>query len=268
MTPERLHLPGPFVQVSCGSGFTMALKSDHTLYGFGTNLYGQLGAVEPKRAHLVPVRVGVGGRIVRVACGNIHTLALASDGSVYGWGYNGYGQLGVGSADTKEQGPVKVGVERICRICCGGNVSVALDVAGRVYCWGETEGGPGIWSPKLADLGDVAEISCTGSEVLAVTRAGELYSWGMKRDGPLRAARVDAFGSRRVTEIACGEFHSLALVEDGALYGWGRNTYGQVGIGCVSFQEKVPTRIEGIDGRIVEMKCGYQHSMVITEGKW
>ena len=76
-------------------------------------------------------------KVVQVACGQDHTLALTSDGDLYAWGSNRYGQVGTGRAGSHEMEPVKVsGINefdaKITFIACGGWTSYALDTEGTV----------------------------------------------------------------------------------------------------------------------------------------
>ena len=75
-------------------------------------------------------------RVVQVACGQLHTLALTEEGDVYSWGNNNYGQLGTGG-DSAETDPVKVSGSngfgsKVVSVACGGWTSYALDVDGNV----------------------------------------------------------------------------------------------------------------------------------------
>ena len=79
-----------------------------------------------------------GKRVLEVACGPAHTLALTEGGEVYSWGYNGDGQLGTGSK-TSEQQPVKISGpdefdKNILSVACTAVGSFALDKAGNVRC--------------------------------------------------------------------------------------------------------------------------------------
>ena len=74
----------------------MALESDGSLWAWGYNAYGQLGLGVTTPDKLIPTRVGTDSDWTAVACGGWHTVALKSDGSLWAWGDNGSGQLGVG----------------------------------------------------------------------------------------------------------------------------------------------------------------------------
>ena len=81
---------------------TVALKADGTLWAWGSNWYGQLGTTgRYNRSDSPGSRIGTDNDWTAVAAGNCHTLALKSDGSLWAWGSNGYGQLGDGTDDVQ-----------------------------------------------------------------------------------------------------------------------------------------------------------------------
>ncbi|MFZ2322492.1 MAG: T9SS type A sorting domain-containing protein [Ignavibacteriaceae bacterium] len=123
---------------------TIAAKSDGTVYTWGYNGYGELGNGTTTDSN-VPVAVSTDGflsgkTITQVAAGAIHSIALASDGTVYTWGNNGLGELGNGTT-TSSNVPVAVitsGVlsgKTITQVAAG-NSSIALASDGTVYTWG------------------------------------------------------------------------------------------------------------------------------------
>ena len=92
---------------------TIAAKADGTVYTWGYNNYGQLGNGNTGTGSNVPVAVYTSGvlsgkTITQVAAGYFHSIALASDATVYTWGYNYYGQLGNGNTGTDSNVPVAV----------------------------------------------------------------------------------------------------------------------------------------------------------------
>jgi hypothetical protein len=88
--------------VSCGGSHTIALTADGSVYGCGYNGYGQLGDdTTVNKSTLTPMTIPTGKTPVSVTCGGYHTIVLMTDGSVYGCGFNGFGQLGDGTLVDK-----------------------------------------------------------------------------------------------------------------------------------------------------------------------
>ncbi len=98
---------GGVVAIACGRSYTIALRSDGTVWAWGYNIYGQLGFWTLSSAITIPSQVSELGGITAIACGGDHTIALKSDGTVWTWGHNNYGQLGDGTT-TNSNTPVQV----------------------------------------------------------------------------------------------------------------------------------------------------------------
>jgi hypothetical protein len=102
-------------KIAAGERYSMALRTDGTVWGWGENNMGQLGD-NSTTTRPTPVQVvGVGGTgfltgVEDISAGGAsnHTLALKPDGTLYGWGYNGDGQLGNGSTSTPQLTPTQV----------------------------------------------------------------------------------------------------------------------------------------------------------------
>jgi alpha-tubulin suppressor-like RCC1 family protein len=131
--------------VATGYGHNLAVDGTGLVYAWGYNNYGQIGnntsssttyATTPKKSSISSVK--------EVAAGQYHSLALKTDGTVWAWGYDKYGQLGIGSTSNKTA-PVAVVVtnmaHKITAISAGYNHSLALDQDGIVWGWGDNAKG-------------------------------------------------------------------------------------------------------------------------------
>lgn len=151
VTTSGTPLEGKVVTaIACGSNFSLALTSDGGLYSWGSNVVGQLGNGTGTSSPL-PVAVSSSGALAgktvsAIACGASFALALSSDGLVYGWGENYFGQLGTGNFNYSSvpvaatTGGALTG-KTISRISTGVNYSLALDSGGQLYSWGDGEFG-------------------------------------------------------------------------------------------------------------------------------
>ncbi len=137
------------VQIATGEFFGIALDSAGHVYAWGDNRYGQLGNQTTEDSY-APVAVDTGGvlkgkRIVSIATGDHHCLALSADGSLFAWGLNDQGQLGNRSYISSNI-PVAVNREgylsgkKIIGISCGAKHSVVMDDED-VYTWGSNDHG-------------------------------------------------------------------------------------------------------------------------------
>lgn len=184
-------------------------------------------------------------RVVQLAGGEAHSLALKNDGTVWAWGDNSSGQLGDGTTITRYS-PIQVpSLTNITRIAAGGKHSLAMRADGVLFAWGSNQYGQlGIDSSDLNSLvpvsavipGPVTEIAAGTEHSVALTDDGTVWTWGRNSvaqlgDGSLidRRRPVALSGLEPVVAVAAGEEHSLAVDQQGTVYGWGNNAYGQSG---------------------------------------
>ncbi|HEX2854974.1 MAG TPA: immunoglobulin domain-containing protein [Opitutaceae bacterium] len=205
-------------KVSGGRTHALALSSDGKIYAWGSNyndnnneVIGLLGNGSGAQFSLVPVAVTMSGALAGktmtgIAAGGLHSLACASDGTVYGWGSNYNGPLGNGST-TKSNVPTPVNMggamagKTIVALGAGYVHSVALASDGTAYAWGYGGGGR---------LGNSA-----GAESLVPV--------AVKMNGEL--------AGKTLIGIATGTYNTAGLANDGTVYTWGSNFGGSLGVG-------------------------------------
>ncbi|OXB62048.1 hypothetical protein ASZ78_013421 [Callipepla squamata] len=183
--------------LSYGSGPHVVLcTEDGEVYAWGHNGYSQLGNGATNQG-VTPVQVCTNlllKKVVEVACGSHHSMALSFDGDVYGWGYNGNGQLGLGN-NGNQLTPCRVAaLQGVCvfQIACGYAHTLALTDEGLLYAWGaNTYGqlGNGNKSNQLSPLQIMMEkervveiAACHSAHTSAAkTQSGQVYMWGQCR---------------------------------------------------------------------------------------
>lgn len=197
------------IAVAAHSNHSLALKSDGTVWGWGKNKDGQLGDRTISNRE-TPVQVkGPEGKgklenVVAIATGDGFSMALKKDGTVWTWGNNKFGQLGIGS-DAPRLVPVQVeSLTNITAIAAGAVHALALHKDGTVWAWGNNDNG------RLGDDSTTDHRS------------------------PVRvilALKKDKIPFAGVTAIAAGGAHSLAIIKDGTAWAWGKGNDGQLGDG-------------------------------------
>ena len=268
LTPTKVPGLGRVTAIAAGEHHSLALTEAGEVYAWGRNEYGQLGVGMGDYKiglALVPTKV-LEERVTAIAAGEHHSLALTEAGEVYAWGWNEYGQLGVGTGDYEEievaVRPMKVpGLGRVTAIAAGWFHSLALTEAGEVYAWGWNELGQlglgdtenRLTPTKVPELGRVTAIAAGGAHCLALTEAGEVYVWGVigrgvrSRDSEQWLTPTKVPGLPRVKAIAAGGAHCLALTEAGEVYTWGDNGNGQLGLRDTK-NRLTPTKVPGLAG--------------------
>jgi alpha-tubulin suppressor-like RCC1 family protein len=178
-----------------------------------------------------------------IAVGDDHVCSTGMGGSVYCWGSNEYGQLGIEPLENSSS-PVKVqgGLKNVVEVGAGHSHTCALSDTGIVSCWGSNEdcqigSGGESFGPiprPVKGLANVVALDVLGDSNCAVTADGEVLCWG-KLDPTIGVACTatptplkDAIGA---STIAHNPLHWCALTAGGNAYCGGDNLYGQIGNG-------------------------------------
>ncbi|MFG2112171.1 Ig-like domain repeat protein [Streptomyces sp. NPDC048718] len=238
-TPVYTDLPAGtrITDISGGGNQTLAVTSDHRLLVWGYNNRGQLGdGTTTTRTRPVELTLPGGAEAESVTAGPYHSLVLTTDGRVYGWGYNAYGQLGDGT-ETNSLVPVQALVPDGVRFTALSNrghyFSLGLTTDGRVYAWGFNTSsgflGDGTSTNRstpvrtlIPDDVKITQIDAGSGHSLALTSEGRIYAWGYNGDGPIGDGTTTSRpipvlthlpAHTRATAVSAGGFHSLALAE-------------------------------------------------------
>ncbi|XP_073124189.1 ultraviolet-B receptor UVR8 [Henckelia pumila] len=132
------------VLVACGWRHTISVSSSGGLYTYGWSKYGQLGHGDFED-HLVPHKLESlsGSCISQISGGWRHTMAVTTDGKLYGWGWNKFGQVGVGdNVDHCSPAQVKFPLDqKVVNISCGWRHTLAVTEGQNVFSWGRGTNG-------------------------------------------------------------------------------------------------------------------------------
>ncbi|GBD99605.1 regulator of chromosome condensation (RCC1) repeat protein [bacterium BMS3Abin07] len=264
------------IKVASGMDYSVAIKSDGSVWAWGRNNMGQLGNGTLEDSH-IPVLVKELYKVTDVAAGKYHTLALRADGTVWAWGRNSYGQLGNGSIRDSNI-PVKVkGLSNITAIAAGTYHSAAVRSDGTVWTWGwnlfgqigdnttKTRTEPVI----VTGLPKIINVAAGLHYTLALASDGTVRAWGWNINGLLgdgtnvnRLIPVKVKKLSGIIDIAAGLNHSLALKKDGHVWAWGGNKYSQ--LGRKDDAGSLPSEVGGV-GNIRKVAAGMYHSMALMK---
>lgn len=221
------------VAVAQGYQYSIAARSDGTVWTWGSNTYGQLGNGTVATS-LTPVQVAGLTGITAVAAGLANSYALRSDGTVWAWGYNLDGELGIGT-NTNTSRPVQVsGLTGVIAIAAGPVNGIAIRSDGSVWTWGDGIAlgyGSTVTSyvpVRVCGLANIVAVSQGNQFSLALSAGGLISAWGGNFYGTLgngnftsSTTPVAIGGLSPVTAIATGSSDALALQVDGTVVAWG-----------------------------------------------
>jgi alpha-tubulin suppressor-like RCC1 family protein len=172
-----------FTKIYAGDDFSIAIKNDGSLWTWGSNLYGNLGngtLVNPGPA--TPTQLGSDKGWLHITAAWGYVLAVKNDGSVWAWGKNTEGQLGLGHTNNVSL-PTMLNVSgSFSKIDAMNHNSIALKDDGTIYLWGASNGN----TPVL--LNDAMKFTTVATGMnfqFAISQEGKLYAWGENRDGVL-----------------------------------------------------------------------------------
>jgi cysteine-rich repeat protein len=266
-TAGDVDLGGTVVQLAAGRDHTCALLDTGAVRCWGHGGYGQLGYgninnIGDNETPASANTVNVGGTVIQISAGAIHTCALLDTGAVRCWGYGRSGQLGYGDTNNigdnetpASAGDVNVG-GTVIQIAAGYTHTCALLDTGNVRCWGD--GGYGqLGYGDTNNIGDnetpasagdvnvggtVVQVAAGYAHTCALLDTGAVRCWGAGSSGrlgygninnigddepPANAGNVDVGGT--VIQVATGSAHTCALLDTGAVRCWGAGSQGRLG---------------------------------------
>jgi alpha-tubulin suppressor-like RCC1 family protein len=271
-------------QVAAGPEFSLALRSDGTVWAWGRNSHGQLGRKTITDHEVTPGRVAVLNNVTAISAGNDFALALRADGIVFAWGRGDHGQLGNdGTADSAVPAKI-VGLSHVTRIAAGWDASLATEndsvsAVTSVWAWGGNEYGQlgdgttaGHATPgRVAGLPVfIAGISAGGAFAAVLGTDGSVWDFGLNKYGELGVAPESITVTRPVSAIAAGSgitqlsagfAHVLARKSDGTVLAWGLNQSGQLGRTITSLTGG-PAMVAGL-ADATQVSAGWQSSYAV-----
>lgn len=284
ITFGTIHLPTfcGFTDLATGWDYSLGLKTDGTVWTWGDNTQGQLGNGSiGGNPHSTPTQISGLTGITALAANNNHSLAIDSNGDVWAWGNNDYGQLGDNSTNASSV-PVQVsGLTEVIAIAAGYSHSVALKSDGTVWAWGHNAAGE-IGDGTIIDryiptqvsgLSGVTAIAAGSDHSLALKNDGSVWSWGYNAFGQLgdgtvleRHSPVQVSGlTSGVSAITAGMQHSVALLDNGSVLSWGFNDEAELGDGTTT-QQNTPVTVTGLTGvNITSIASKVNHTLAIDD---
>jgi alpha-tubulin suppressor-like RCC1 family protein len=267
-------ISGTWLIVASRSAHNIALKTNNTIWGWGSNDWWQLGLGDNiKRTTPSQISTFIDWSVINV--GAMHSLALKSTGTLWAWGENDYGQLGDNTTNIKTT-PLQIGTDTDWHIIAGGNShSIGIKTNYTIWAWGYNSAGQ-------LGLGDIAnrktptQIGTSSDWVIislgmhtcsAIKTNGTLWTWGSNNYGQLGLG--DTINRKTPTQIGIDSdwsriftgntFHTFAFKTNQLMWAWGVNDYGQLGDGT-TINRITPIQV-GMDSDWSVISVGGTHTI-------
>ncbi|OQS03273.1 hypothetical protein THRCLA_04429 [Thraustotheca clavata] len=295
------------MQVACGAFHMLACDLDGRVYAWGSNSNGQLGLGDSSSNSVITPRVIQdlrGNYICAVACGDSHSLALSSQGSVYSWGCNRFFQLGRTSTIENAFTPSLVekswfgtdifGVRRVDKsigdsvdinepgaalcIAAGSYHSLVIARDGTLFTWGCGRNGQ-LGHGSIMDIKLPLEVLALSQERVICAGGGPSYSCALLKSGHIVACglldpAIPELGfnfkevklPHPVRRVTFGQHHCVFVLADGNLIVWGSNVHGQCNLFDGILDSTVPDPVQVPTSKsILHVAAGASHTIILTK---
>ncbi len=144
-SPESVTLNSKIKNIAAGSTHVLALTTDGKVFGWGSNHFGQVGLSQADQQNnqgfsTKPKPITFPEKISAIAAGMHYSLALSATGKVYAWGWNGFGQLGLGDLKSRNAPTLIPNLSGVRDIAAGEGHALAIG-KGQLLGWGSNESG-------------------------------------------------------------------------------------------------------------------------------
>lgn len=272
------------VETGNSSAFSVALKNNGSLWFLGNNSWGaDAGLSSSINNYLTPTSITPSFMWKDFSTGFFRVIGIKNDNTLWGWGNNDAGCLGIlvniGQVDT----PTQIGVDNDwSKVSCGLTHTLALKSNGTIWACGYNNvgqlgngsSGPGTYSDALIQVGsdnDWAEILAGAGFSLAIKSDGTLWAWGLNETSQLgdgtttnQLAPIQIGADTNWKSLGYSGFSAAAIKIDGTLWTWGLGAQGQLGNGSTS-NASVPTQI-GVDNDWLSVGGGGGYGFAGTTG--
>jgi len=300
---EIMSLGSDVASASAGEGFSIFLMKNGTVYSAGSNYDGELGRTTANgRSNPLGQVTSLGAEVASVAAGQVHSIFLMKNGTVYSAGSNKYGQLGVTTnAGSGSPNPTPLEVTalgaNVAFVAAGGEFSIFVMKNGTVYTAGSNKYGQlgvtnnvGSDSPNPTPL----EVTALGNDVASAAGGGmkfAAHALFLMKNGTVFSVGRNSFGQLGVTDnmgnstpnptplevaslgtdvkhVSCGDHHSIFVMKNGTVYTAGHNSFGQLADRNVtsnvgSSDPNTPVEVTALGTNVASAAAGPYHSLFL-----
>jgi alpha-tubulin suppressor-like RCC1 family protein len=281
-SPNQVGSLTDWLNISTNYQFTLATKTDGTLWAWGGNTSGQLGLGNTTN-YSSPKQIGaLTGWLIVAASKYQSSYAIKTDGTLWSWGRNLSGQLGLGNT-TNYSSPKQVGsLTNWSSISAAYGAVGAVKTDGTLWMWGQNSTGQlgtgnttQLSSPvQVGALTNWYSVSIFWQSTIAIKTDGTIWSWGQNVSyGALGLGNTTNYSSPKQigsltnwSKASAGQYFGVAIKTDGTLWGWGKNTGGELGLGNTTNYSS-PKQIGSLTNWLTVVAGGYGNCLAIkTDG--
>ncbi|HEY6559082.1 MAG TPA: hypothetical protein VI072_17480 [Polyangiaceae bacterium] len=237
----RCVVPRAVISVGAARRHTCAADRLKSLWCWGNNSSGELGKNGERAPRPIETSAGAWIEVVAGGVEAGHSCAIHEARSLWCWGSNALGQLGLGRGEPDQASPTRVSADAWQHIDAGDGFTCGIRQGGTLLCWGSNadgrlgyEGENATPAPVSTDT-DWESLAVGDAHGCALKIDGTLWCWGSNRYGQL--GREVGPGNRpnlvqnetTFRSVSAGGRHTCAVGVNGALYCWGDNAQGQLG---------------------------------------
>jgi alpha-tubulin suppressor-like RCC1 family protein len=273
-----------WIQASAGGIHSLGLRANGTVWAWGRNGFGQLGNNTAGFSSYKSSPVLVSGDFtdwVKTSAGGNHNIGLRANGSLWSWGNNDSGELGINLSGftQRRSSPVSIvgGITDWVDISTRNHFNLAIRANGTLWSWGnngvgqlgdDTVANKSSPVPVVGGFTDWISASAGGVHSLGVRANGTLWAWGFNSSGRLgdnttisRSSPVSVVGDfTDWIQASAGGDHSLGLRANGTLWAWGGNVLGRLGDNT-TVSRSSPVSVVGGFTDWVQTSAGGFHSL-------
>ncbi|KAL9646674.1 hypothetical protein ABK040_001097 [Willaertia magna] len=279
-------------QIEGSLNFTLVLTNKNRIFVVGENTWGQLGCKFEQLKKSVPIEnkvlddKGQSLDVLKIACGEEHSIILTRDNKVYSCGGNSYGQLGIKQIDFVNKFTNILLLDEIINVTCGEYHTMFISKNRDIYAAGRNYYGQlgledntdryiptkiNFFNKNLKEGDFITQIKCGGAHSFFLSQFGQVFSCGMNLHGqlglpyPIKECNTPKkVNIEHVVQIECGIWYTLFLNLFGEIYGCGTNQQGQLGLGLNKKEYKNLITKINFQKIVNEIHCGSSHSILIT----
>ncbi|MFC7774812.1 RCC1 domain-containing protein [Flavobacterium sp. GCM10027622] len=256
LLPKQIGTESNWLKISAGNAHNLAIKANGTLWAWGRNSDGQVGIGSNASTFNTPQQIGTDTDWAFISAGDEFSLAIKTNGTLWAWGDNAFGQLGDTSTDDRNS-PVQIGTAtNWASVSAGTQHALGLKVNGELWAWGTNN--TARFSTTLPAFSyvpiqmgtdtDWSKVVASRDHGAALKTNGTFWTWGSNATGQLgdgttvdKTTPINIASLNGAIKIAKGHQHTLVIKNDGTIWSWGGNASGQLGIGTPLSPAPSPT---------------------------